>query len=178
MNSFIAIFARCLLVLIFLPFSALDKLLNFRDAVHQASEVTASAKLARTLIVVGFLIEVVMSIAILTGIADRLAAFIMAGYCVITALLWKQFWKLPDFSASAGTAGVAGYVLGLSQKCGASRRILVAHVRTGRLGRATFFSQSPWLLTSVCSIRSGGGITVSETPTAPYWYLSFSLARL
>jgi putative oxidoreductase len=104
-NSFIAIFARCLLVLIFLPFSALDKLLNFRDAVHQASEVTASAKLARTLIVVGFLIEVVMSIAILTGIADRLAAFIMAGYCVITALLWKQFWKLPDFRLRGNSSG-------------------------------------------------------------------------
>ncbi len=105
MNSFIAIFARCLLVLIFLPFSALDKLLNFRDAVHQASEVTVFAKLARTLIVVGFLIEVVMSIAILTGIADRLAAFIMAGYCVITALLWKQFWKLPDFRLRGNSRG-------------------------------------------------------------------------
>jgi putative oxidoreductase len=104
MTSFIAFFARCLLVLIFLPFSALDKLLNFKEAVRQASEVTASATRARTLIVAGFVVEVVMSIAILTGIADRLAAFIMAGYCIITALLWKQFWKLADFRLR-GTSG-------------------------------------------------------------------------
>ena len=28
---------------------------------------------------------------------DRLAALILAGYCLITALLWKQFWSKPDF---------------------------------------------------------------------------------
>jgi putative oxidoreductase len=89
-TCFIAFLARCLLVLIFLPFSALDKLLNYKDAVRQASEATVSARLAKTLIVAGFVIEVVMSSAILTGIADRLAAFIMAFYCLITALLWKQ----------------------------------------------------------------------------------------
>ena len=105
MNYFIAFFARCLLVLIFLPFSALDKLLNFKESVDQASEVTVSAKLSATLIVVGFLIEVVMSIAILTGIADRLAAFIMAVYCIVTALLWKQFWRLPDFRLRGDSSG-------------------------------------------------------------------------
>jgi putative oxidoreductase len=102
-NTFIEFFARCLLVLLFLPFSALDKLLNFKQAVRQASEVTVSAKLARILIVVGFLIEVCMSIAILSGVADRLAAFIMAGYCIITALLWKRFWKSPDFRLSGNS---------------------------------------------------------------------------
>ena len=38
-----------------------------------------------------------MSLAILTGVADRMAALILALYCVVTALLWKQFWKAPDF---------------------------------------------------------------------------------
>ena len=38
-----------------------------------------------------------MPLGILTGVADRLAALILAGYCVITALLWKQFWKPGDF---------------------------------------------------------------------------------
>ncbi|MBZ9889209.1 hypothetical protein LB559_14805 [Mesorhizobium sp. BR1-1-3] len=27
----------------------------------------------------------------------RLAALILAGYCLVTALLWKQFWRRPDF---------------------------------------------------------------------------------
>lgn len=38
-----------------------------------------------------------MPIAILSGFGDRLAAFILAGYCGVTALLWKQFWKPGDF---------------------------------------------------------------------------------
>jgi uncharacterized membrane protein YphA (DoxX/SURF4 family) len=33
----------------------------------------------------------------LTGIADRLAAFILACYCIVTAMLWKQFWRKRDF---------------------------------------------------------------------------------
>jgi putative oxidoreductase len=38
-----------------------------------------------------------MSMAILTGIADRLAALVLAAYCLVTALLWKQFWARPRF---------------------------------------------------------------------------------
>jgi len=88
---------RCLLVGLFLPFSALDKLLNFKLAVGQASQAIPNRMFASLLIACGFLIEVSMSLAILTGIADRLAAVILAGYCLVTALLWKQFWTKPDF---------------------------------------------------------------------------------
>jgi len=88
---------RVLLVLLFLPFSALDKLLNFRQAVAQASHVVAVPLIATVFIAAGFCIEIAMSIAILTGFADRLAALVMAGYCIITAILWKRFWKEPDF---------------------------------------------------------------------------------
>ena len=90
---------RCLLVLLFLPFSALDKLLNFRGAVSQAKEVFSSNAVATVLIVIGMAVEVLMPLAILTGVADRLAGFIMAGYCGVTALLWKQFWNPGDFWA-------------------------------------------------------------------------------
>ena len=38
-----------------------------------------------------------MSVGVLTGIADRAAAFVLAGYCGMTALLWKQFWRPGDF---------------------------------------------------------------------------------
>ena len=90
---------RCLLVVLFLPFSALDKILNFSGAVKQAGEVAPSAATARALICIGLFVEVVMSLGVVTGIADRLAAFILAGYCGTTALLWKQFWKPGDFFA-------------------------------------------------------------------------------
>jgi putative oxidoreductase len=89
------------LVLLFLPFSALDKLLNFKGAVAQAGEVTPSRALAAGLIVAGLCVEVFMSLGVVTGVADRACAFILAGYCAVTALIWKQFWKPGDFWASS-----------------------------------------------------------------------------
>jgi putative oxidoreductase len=88
---------RYLLVILFFPFSALDKILGFKGAVGQAQEVVSSRAAASILLLAGLFVEIVMPILILTGVADRLAAFIMAGYCMVTALLWKQFWKPGDF---------------------------------------------------------------------------------
>lgn len=88
--------ARALLIALFLPFSALDKVLNFKQALAQARQ-SAPRWLASILIAGGFCIEVAMSAAILTGFADRLAALILATYCIVTAVLWKQFWTLPGF---------------------------------------------------------------------------------
>jgi putative oxidoreductase len=88
---------RYLVVMLFLPFSALDKILNFNGAVAQARQAIPSDGAARVAIVAALCIEIIMPLCILTGVADRLAALILAGYCVITALLWKQFWKPGDF---------------------------------------------------------------------------------
>lgn len=96
---------RCLLVLLFLPFSALDKILNWQQAVDQAKLGVGSTALARVLIFGGLSVEVLMSLAILTGVADRLAALILAGYCVVTALLWKPFWKAADFRLQGASKG-------------------------------------------------------------------------
>ena len=87
---------RYLLVMLFFPFSLLDKLLNFRGAVKQAEKV-APHGLAIGLICVGILVELLGPLAILTGTADRAAGLMMAGYCGVTALLWKQWWKPGDF---------------------------------------------------------------------------------
>jgi putative oxidoreductase len=88
---------RYLLVILFLPFSALDKILNFRGAVAQCKEKVPADGPAKLLILAGLFVEIVMPLGILTGTADRLAALILAGYCGITALLWKQFWGCGDF---------------------------------------------------------------------------------
>ncbi len=96
---------RYLLVILFFPFSALDKLLNFKGAVGQAREAVASTPLATLLILIGLGVEILMPILILTGLADRLAAFIMAGYCMVTALLWKQFWAPGDFWRGGDSKG-------------------------------------------------------------------------
>jgi putative oxidoreductase len=38
-----------------------------------------------------------MPLGIVSGVADRLAAFVLAGYCAVTALLFKRFWEPGDF---------------------------------------------------------------------------------
>jgi len=88
---------RCLLVVLFLPFSALDKIFNFRGAVAQAKLAVPSSKLATGLILIGLAVEIFMPLGIVTGVADRLSAFVLGGYCVVTALLWKKFWLPGDF---------------------------------------------------------------------------------
>lgn len=105
LSMFIVFLTRALLVMLFLPFSALDKMLNFKQALDQASQAVSARSLGTILIFAGFGVEVVMSLAILTGVADRLAAFILAGYCIVTALLWKQFWKAPDFRLKGASRG-------------------------------------------------------------------------
>ena len=99
----ITLVLRYLVVMLFLPFSALDKILNFNAAVAQARESIPSDAAAKLAIVAALCVEILMPLGILTGVADRLAAFILAGYCGITALLWKQFWKPGDFW-SAGSS--------------------------------------------------------------------------
>ena len=85
------------IVVLFFPASALDKILDFGTAVDQAKQVFSRTAVARMLIFVGIVVELVMPLGILSGVADRLAAFILAGYCAVTAVLFKQFWHPGDF---------------------------------------------------------------------------------
>ena len=95
---------RYLLVMLFFPFSLLDKVLNFKGAVGQAEEI-APHGVAVLLILVGLGVELLCPLAILTGTVDRAAGFVMAGYCMVTALLWKQFWKPGDFWKGGDSKG-------------------------------------------------------------------------
>jgi len=95
------------LVILFLPFSALDKVLDFRSAVAQAEEALPNKVGATGLILVGLLVEVFMSAGVVSGVADRACAFVLAGYCAVTALVWKQFWRPGDFWSSSNGMGRA-----------------------------------------------------------------------
>jgi putative oxidoreductase len=105
LNIVLVAVSRCLLVLLFLPFSALDKVLNFKDAQAQAALALGNRTLSRLALLVGFCIEVLMSLGILSGVADRAAALVLAAYCAATALLWKQFWKSADFRLRGASSG-------------------------------------------------------------------------
>jgi putative oxidoreductase len=105
LNIVLVAMSRCLLVLLFLPFSALDKVLNFRDAEGQAGIALRNRTLSRLAILSGFCIEVVMSLGVVSGVADRAAALVLAAYCAATALLWKRFWKSGDFRLQGTSRG-------------------------------------------------------------------------
>ena len=96
-SNLVILVVRYGLVVLFFPASALDKIVNFDGAVKQAGQVFTSRKIAAALIVGGAFVELVMPLGVLSGIADRLAAFILAGYCAITAVLFKRFWQPGDF---------------------------------------------------------------------------------
>lgn len=52
--------------------------------------------LAILVILCGIAIEIFMSLGVVTGVADRACALVLAGYCVATAMLFKQFWVPGD----------------------------------------------------------------------------------
>ena len=135
----VAFAVRLLLVLIFLPFSALDKILNHRGAVGQAREAVDSTCVATALIVVGFLVEIIMSLGVITGIADRAAAFVLAGYCGVTAVLWKQFWSPGDFW-SAGKSRARGLFWDFLKNFALGAGLLLITFGTGASTVDTFFS--------------------------------------
>ncbi|MGA7537783.1 MAG: DoxX family membrane protein [Steroidobacteraceae bacterium] len=101
--AIVALIVRYVLVMLFLPFSALDKVLGFEGAVKQAQEVFKPRALATLVLLCGLAIEVIASLGVVTGVADRLAALVLAGYCAATAVLYKRFWQPGDFWASGGS---------------------------------------------------------------------------
>lgn len=98
--SALVLVVRYGLVMLFFPFSALDKMLNFDGAVGQAQEVFKPRALSVFVLICGLCIEVFASLGVVTGIADRLCALLIAGYCAATAILFKRFWRPADFWAA------------------------------------------------------------------------------
>jgi putative oxidoreductase len=74
----LALAIRVVLVLLFLPFIALDKVLDFRSALAQAQEVLPSKVGTTGLILVGLFVEVFMWAGVVSGVADRACAFVLA----------------------------------------------------------------------------------------------------
>ena len=95
--AIVTLVVRYGLVLLFLPFSALDKIFGFDHAVKQAQSMIKPHPIAIAMILVGLLVEIVCSVGVVTGVADRASAFMIAGYCAVTAVLYKQFWAQGDF---------------------------------------------------------------------------------
>ena len=93
--------ARICLVVIF-PFSGLDKILNWGSALKQAESSFLPG--GPVLLVLAMMVEFITPVCIVSGWYDGFAAFVLAGYCVITAILYHDFWRYRRFW-SPGSAG-------------------------------------------------------------------------
>jgi putative oxidoreductase len=91
-NAYAPLLLRICLVVLF-PFSALDKIVNWGAAMKQAGAMPFKP----AMLAASILVEFATPICIVTGWHDRLAAFILAGFCVLTAVLFHQFWRFPEF---------------------------------------------------------------------------------
>lgn len=97
--AWIALVARSMLVALFMPSSVIDKTFGFDHAVRQAQEVFKPRLLAVAAILIGLIVELGCSLGVVTGVADRACAFVIAGFCMLTAILYKRFWAQGDFWA-------------------------------------------------------------------------------
>ncbi len=92
----VPLLARVCLVVLF-PFSALDKILHWKDALQQADSSFLPRATGPVLLVAAIVVELVAPVCIVAGWHDRLAALVLAGFCVATALLYHRFWNSADF---------------------------------------------------------------------------------
>ena len=92
LNDFAPLLLRICLVVLF-PFSALDKIVNWASAMKQAG----SLPFKPAMLVASIVVELVTPVCIVTGWHDRPAAFLLAGFCAVTAVLFHRFWRFADF---------------------------------------------------------------------------------
>jgi putative oxidoreductase len=100
-DGFLAFIARLCLVVLF-PFSALNKIFDYRSAMDQAAEgwIPMAPTVAALLLVLGGTLEVVGPLCILFGFYRRQTALLFIFYVIATAVLFHNFWSFPFNSGS------------------------------------------------------------------------------
>ena len=93
-NDGLPVLARVFIVWIF-PFSFLDKLVNWDNALKQATSGILPG--GAVLLVMAMAVELLTPPMIVFGFFDGIAAFVLAGYCAITAVVYHNFWSYPRF---------------------------------------------------------------------------------
>jgi len=93
------VIARLTLVIMF-PLSALDKVAHWKEAMQQATSSFLPG--GAILLVLAIIVETGAPVCIVVGWHDRIAAFLLAAFCAVTALLYHPFWKFDHFWSKAG----------------------------------------------------------------------------
>jgi putative oxidoreductase len=91
LNFAVLLIARICLVAMF-PLSALEKVFNWKTCMIQASSSWIPAVPG---LIAAILVEGVTPVCIVFGWHDRFAAFLLAGFCAVTAVLYHPFWAFP-----------------------------------------------------------------------------------
>jgi putative oxidoreductase len=99
MSILVPILARLCLVVMF-PFSAADKVFHWHESIAQAR--SAPLPGASWMLIAAIIVEFFTPFMIVFGFEARAAAFVLAGFCVITGVLYHQFWNYPDFWSKEG----------------------------------------------------------------------------
>lgn len=99
-ETMIVLGLRSILVGLFL-FSAFYVSVDFRGAKAHVKSIGVQDGFASAMVYSALLLKILASLAFITGIADRLGAIALAGFCIITAVLYKKFWSVRDFSFRA-----------------------------------------------------------------------------
>ena len=100
----VPLLARICLVAIF-PFSGLDKIAHWNNALKQADSSIVPKAAGPAMLMAAMLVEFITPACIVLGWHDRLAAFVLAGYCVVSGLLYHRFWLYPDFWSPSDKEG-------------------------------------------------------------------------
>jgi putative oxidoreductase len=98
----IPIIIRVCLVVLF-PFSALDKIVFWKDALAQADASILPKSSGPPLLLSAIVVEAAAPFCIVFGWHDRIAALVLALFCVVTAILYHPFWKFSDFWKSGNS---------------------------------------------------------------------------
>lgn len=100
-NDALPVLARIFIVWIF-PLSFLDKIINWDAAVAQANSSWLPG--GPVLLYMAMVVELCTPPMIVFGFYDGIAAFVLAGYCAVTGIVYHAFWSYPRFW-KAGTEG-------------------------------------------------------------------------
>lgn len=93
-NDALPTLARIFIVWIF-PFSFLDKVFNWNKALAQCNSGWLPG--GPVLLVLAAIVELVTPPMIVFHFYDGWAAFVLAGYCAVTGIVYHDFWAYPRF---------------------------------------------------------------------------------
>ena len=93
-NDALPVLARIFIVWIF-PFSFLDKIINWDNAMKQATSSWLPG--GPGLLILAMIVELCTPVMIVFRFYDGIAAFVLAGYCAVTAIVYHAFWSYPRF---------------------------------------------------------------------------------